>query len=92
MKREYCVYMHITPNGKRYIGQTCCEPNRRWQNGYGYVGQIFFCAIKKYGWNNIQHIILADNLTSDEADSIEQEYIKKFLCLSLKKMQHGSND
>ena len=70
--------MHITPNGKRYIGQTCCEPNRRWQNGYGYVNQIFFYAIKKYGWNNIQHIILADNLTSDEADSIEQEYIKKY--------------
>lgn len=70
--------MHIVPNGKRYIGQTCCTPNRRWQNGYGYVGQMFYRAIQKYGWDNIEHVIIADNLTSDEADLIEQQYIMMY--------------
>ena len=79
MKTEYYVYMHITPNGKRYIGITCCEkPNRRWQNGYGYTTQPFYRAIKKYGWNNIEHIILASGLSSSEASTLERMYIEKY--------------
>lgn len=33
----YTVYMHTTPNGKRYIGITAQTVERRWQNGYGYA-------------------------------------------------------
>jgi len=76
MDRDYCVYMHIFPNEKRYIGITCCNPNRRWQNGYGYVNQpVMHNAIVKYGWNNIRHEIIIDNLTLDEANDKEQELI-----------------
>lgn len=80
MKKDYCVYMHICPNNKRYIGITCCKPvNRRWQNGYGYrYNDHFFRAILKYGWENIQHIILEDNLSSEDAGTKEQEYIQKY--------------
>lgn len=80
MEREYCVYMHTAPNGKRYVGITCCHPrNRRWQNGYGYVeNRHFFNAIKKYGWDQFSHEILADNLTGEEAGQLEAEYIKYY--------------
>lgn len=78
MENEYCVYMHVAPNGKRYVGQTCCEPNRRWQNGYGYVNQVFYNAIKKYGWDNFEHIILAEKLTAGDADRVEQYYIELY--------------
>lgn len=80
MANDYCVYMHISPNGKKYVGITCCRPrNRRWQNGYGYVSQtIFYRAIKKYGWDNFQHIILEDNLTAEVAGELEKKYIALF--------------
>ena len=80
MEREYCVYAHIAPNGKRYVGITCCKPrNRRWQNGYGYNTQtLFYRAIKKYGWENFEHIILEDNLTAEEAGEKEKHYISLY--------------
>ena len=79
MKKEYCVYMHIFPNGKRYIGITCCEPSRRWQNGYGYrTQQYVWRAIKRYGWDRIQHIVLKENITAEEAGRLEALYINLY--------------
>lgn len=75
---SYCVYMHITPNGKRYIGITSLCVDRRWENGSGYRSQVFYRAIKKYGWDNIKHIVLFENLTKDEAEKKETELIKKY--------------
>ena len=75
-KKEYCVYKHTAPSGKVYIGQTKQEPEKRWQNGNGYKNnEHFWKAIKKYGWDNINHEILKTNLTKDEADDIEKMYI-----------------
>ena len=85
MEREYSVYMHTAPNGKRYIGQTCCKPNRRWQSGFGYSKQIFGYAVKKYGWANFKHEVIAENLTSEEADKIEREYIERYQTTDPKK-------
>lgn len=31
---NYKVYMHTLPNGKRYVGITKQEPEKRWLNGY----------------------------------------------------------
>lgn len=77
-KNIYTVYMHITPSNKKYIGITSLFPNKRWQNGFGYRGQVFFNAIEKYGWNNIQHIIIKQNLTLKEAAQLEIDLIQKY--------------
>lgn len=52
---SYYVYIHTCPNGKRYIGTTIQNPTHRWNNGRGYRSQLFYRAIKKYGWDNIDH-------------------------------------
>lgn len=73
MNNNYVLYMHTTPSGKRYFGITKQKPERRWSNGYGYKkNDHFWNAIKKYGWSNIGHYILADNLTENEACFFEQ--------------------
>ena len=69
----YTVYIHINKvNNKRYIGITSQTVNNRWKNGYGYKSQkLFFRAIQKYGWDNFDHIIFAENLTKEQADKME---------------------
>lgn len=84
--KTYCVYEHITPNGKRYIGITSKKPTNRWgPNGKGYSDQIVFAgAIKKYGWNNIKHNILITGLTEAEALFLE-EYLIDYYDLTNRK-------
>lgn len=75
-EKEYCVYKHTTPSGKVYIGQTCQDPEKRWKTGRGYSqNEYFWRAIQKYGWDNIEHEILETNLTKEDANCIEKEYI-----------------
>jgi len=80
MQKNYKVYMHKNKvNGKVYIGQTSRELHRRWDNGNGYKKcTLFNRAIQKYGWDNFDHILLDENLTKEEADIKEREYIKKY--------------
>ena len=62
----YTVYMHICPNNKRYIGITGQVVEKRWNHGEGYSHQrLFYRAILKYGWDNIQHLIIKDNITNN---------------------------
>jgi group I intron endonuclease len=75
---EYGVYKHIAPNGKVYIGITSQNPDERWKNGNGYhKGTFFRNAIDKYGCNNILHEILYTDLTKEEAEQKEIEFIAK---------------
>lgn len=83
----YCVYVHTSPSGKMYVGQTGREPKKRWQNGDGYLHKnrnrdeyqqpAFARAILKYGWDNFEHEIIASNLTKEEANNFEQLLIEK---------------
>ena len=73
-----CVYIHIFPNGKVYIGQTSQTTAQRWVRGKGYKGQLVERAIKKYGWDNIEHKVLCSNLSEDEANALEVALIKKY--------------
>ena len=81
-KESYCVYMHKNKiNGKVYIGQTKFNnnPELRWgSNGKGYHGSNFGYAIKKYGWDNFEHIVLAKDLSKEQANDLEIYYIAKF--------------
>ena len=76
----YIVYMHITPNNKKYIGITKEKnPRERWRKGKGYwTNKHFTRAINKYGWDNIQHIILYEELSKEEAEQKERNLIKKY--------------
>lgn len=75
---SYTVYKHTFPNGKVYIGITT-NPKRRWANGLGYNHNMYMTrAIKKYGWDNIEHTFLFENLTKYEAENKEIELIHSF--------------
>lgn len=77
---QYKVYMHKNKiNSKVYIGITLQPVNQRWRNGTNYTkNPIFNRAIKKYGWNEFEHIVLFDNLTKEEAEAKEIELIKLY--------------
>ena len=75
---NYKVYVHIFPNNKRYVGITKQEPQRRWQNGNGYKGQVVYEAIQKYKWHNVEHRILYNNLSKSDAEKYEKELIKEW--------------
>ena len=79
----YKVYCHINKiNGKKYVGITRTSVEKRWHNGLGYKLQPkFYRAIKKYGWNNFYHEIIASNLTEDEAKNFEILLIDKLDCI-----------
>lgn len=73
---KYEVYAHIFPNNKVYIGITSYGAKNRWHGGYGYKKQqMMWRAIQKYGWDNIEHKVLFDGLTENEAKQKEIELI-----------------
>lgn len=76
----YKIYVHINKNnGKKYIGQTKQSLNQRFRGGEGYKNSPkFYGAIKKYGWDGFEHILLFDGLTLEEANQKEEELIKKY--------------
>lgn len=76
--KEYTVYIHISPSNKYYVAITSKKPEYRWWNGKGYKNnKYFYNAIKKYGWNNFQHEIIAEHLTEQEAKNFEIVLISK---------------
>lgn len=76
MDNNFTVYMHIAPNGKKYIGITQQVPEKRWGKGRYYLKNNHFTnAIQKYGWENFEHNILFEHLTKKEAEQKEIELI-----------------
>lgn len=81
------VYVHIIPkeisgykHDKYYVGITRKDfVEQRWgKDGYNYkYNKHFYNAVQKYGWNNIVHEIIAENLTKNEACDMEMILIKK---------------
>lgn len=77
-ENTYKIYIHISPSNKYYVGVTCQKYNQRWRNGEGYsYNTHFYRAIKKYGWDNFEHFIFAENLTRKEACNMEIKLIKE---------------
>lgn len=42
MEKKWCVYVHIAPNGKKYVGITSQKPEKRWNHGEGYQRHPYF--------------------------------------------------
>ena len=81
MDQNITIYMHRNKiNNKVYIGQTSQPLTKRFgHEGSGYkTSSRFYNAIQKYSWDNFEHIVLYTNLSSQEADKIEQELIDKY--------------
>lgn len=75
----YAVYVHKMPNGKVYVGITGQEPTKRWKNGKGYPqNQHLSNAVKRYGWEKIEHIIVADGLSKEQAAEMEKQLIRQY--------------
>lgn len=76
---DYYVYKHTSPHGKVYIGITQQRPEKRWKRGLGYkYNPCFFNAIKKYGWDNFKHEILAEALDKEQAEEMEVRLIREY--------------
>lgn len=75
----YSVYVHTFPDGKRYVGATSTDVEYRWgSNGCNYKNPEMRDAIKKAGWENIKHEVIAVGLTEEEASIMERSLIKKY--------------
>lgn len=79
MKKEkiYSLYVHIFPNNKVYVGITSQKPKVRWgYTGVNYKAQPYlWSAIQKYGWNNIQHVVILQTKFKDEIEKQEKYFI-----------------
>lgn len=76
---NYLVYVHVFPNGKKYVGITSQTTTARWSRGNGYKKcPKVYKAIQKYGWDNIEHIVITDGLTKEAAEMVEMALIETF--------------
>ena len=76
MENNYSVYQHVTPDGMYYFGQTQ-NVERRWSNnGAEYKRTTLQPYIEKFGWDNIQHIVLFKDQTKENALWIENFLIE----------------
>lgn len=75
--KQWTVYKHTSPSGKVYVGITSWSTNHRWENGAGYPPRckLFHRAIQKYGWDNIEHSIIATGLEEKAAKDMEKDLI-----------------
>ena len=74
---SWTVYEHWSPSGKVYVGITSQSIKVRWQNGNGYIiCKMFYRAIRKYGWENMRHIIVSSNLGEKTAKNMEIDLIR----------------
>ncbi len=92
-ERNYTVYKHTSPSGKVYIGITSLKVKERWDCGRGYKKNRYFNnSIKKYGWENIVHEILFENLTKNEAETKEIELIAYYKSMNISyNIENGGN-
>ena len=71
LENNYSVYQHVTPDGMYYFGQTQNVEQRWKNNGAGYKETALYPYIEQYGWDNIQHIVLFENQSKEDALWIE---------------------
>lgn len=75
------VYCVLFPNGKRYIGKTECPIHKRMRehkHRSKTATTRFYNAVRKYGWENLDWIILEECVDSETLSQKEKGWIKKF--------------
>lgn len=76
---KFLVYVHTSPNGKKYVGITSKSCEERWRGGSGYRDNLhFYNAIQKYGWDSFLHEVVASDLSLEDACALESFLINKF--------------
>ena len=75
---SWCVYVHILKENpkKIYVGITGRKPEVRWNNGAGYTKGHFCYAIRKFGFDAFEHIVLMKSLSKEVAEAVEVELIR----------------
>lgn len=73
----YKLYVHIVHDGcdKYYVGVTKKTLGARWGRGKYYKLSRLHTAIDAYGWDNIDHVVLAHHLTEEHAHTFEKKLI-----------------
>lgn len=77
MEDDYAYFVYLTTNkinGKQYIGQHRCKRSELFTDGYLGSGIAIKLAIKKYGRENFERIILEYANSSEELNAIEAKY------------------
>jgi len=76
---EGIIYMYVSPSGKKYVGQTIREKKRISQHAHMVPPTtIFHCAVKKYGIENFDYVVLhRDIKTIEELNRLESIEIIK---------------
>lgn len=77
---KFTVYMHVSPNGKVYVGITSKPVTVRWGTGGKEYkcNEHFWNAIQKYGWDNFEHRIVATGLSLIDACDMEVSLIAEY--------------
>lgn len=71
----YSVYIHKFPNNKVYVGITQQDVKLRWKGVYN---RYFTRAVAKYGWDNIEHLVVAEVDNREEACILEKKFIADY--------------
>lgn len=77
---NYSVIMHITPELKVFFGAT---NKSTWIYEGHWRGSALEQESKRFGWNNINHVLVEDNLNKDDALKIRKHLIEKGGCACL---------
>ena len=77
---EYYVYMHTFPDDRVYVGQTGKPVKERWGlDGNGYRGnKRMYEEIKRVGWDNIRHEVVATVYGRKNALLLERELMERY--------------
>ena len=94
-ERKYIVYCHRNKtNGFEYIGMTGRKIKARWSGkALSYANcKNFENALKQYGWDGFEHLILFSGLTKDEAAQKETELIRENIAKCISYNVRDDND
>lgn len=89
MKKKYSVTMHITPELKAFIGVTT-RPTWRYEGHWR--GSALELEAARFGWHNISHILVEDNLTKKQALEYRRELTETAGCVSLSRRMVFENE